>query len=68
MAVRKQESVKDTEARLRGLIRETASLREELRKESKRKENALARAKDQECIAKDVEKNFLEARYTQRYV
>lgn len=66
MTVRKQEALKDAEARLRALICETAELKEQLRGEKKRKENALARAKDQESIAKDVEKSFMEAKYTQR--
>ena len=67
MSARKPDALKDTECRLRALIRETASLREDLRREQKRKESAVARVKEQERIAAETDRRFHEVKYCNKY-
>lgn len=59
-------SCRDAEARVRALTREVGSLREELRRESKRREWAVARCKEKEEEAQQSQNRVKETRYVNK--
>jgi hypothetical protein len=68
MSVRKPDALKDAQLRLKALTCETASLREDLRRESTRKVYALEQVQNQQSKSRDAQVQLNTTRFTTRCV
>eukprot|EP00201_Polytomella_parva_P001658 CAMPEP_0175078410 /NCGR_PEP_ID=MMETSP0052_2-20121109/24099_1 /TAXON_ID=51329 ORGANISM="Polytomella parva, Strain SAG 63-3" /NCGR_SAMPLE_ID=MMETSP0052_2 /ASSEMBLY_ACC=CAM_ASM_000194 /LENGTH=115 /DNA_ID=CAMNT_0016348321 /DNA_START=43 /DNA_END=387 /DNA_ORIENTATION=+ len=62
----KSESLKDAEARVRALTREVGTLREDLRREAKKRERAVIQSQEQEATRKLLESKATELSYSNK--